>query len=269
MTILLRDIWHLANPQSYKIHFARKEPAGQPLDAWLRSADEWRGWQEYRPKMDAFNRPYIFSIIQFYHEPDIWLFGGVWRVLKALPKSYEVALDDTLSAFEGRLKLRSSYRSRGTRVNFENHYPTLEVQEVLRERYSGRGFPGYEAIDLSFDELESLVRHSRLDWKAALESLKGVYLISDVLTGKRYVGSAYGEVGIWSRWSAYVATGHGGNAELRKLVTNPSLDYCRKHFRFALLEHRPRATPDAVIIERESWWKNVLGSRGPLGLNRN
>lgn len=272
MTIYLGDIWPDVDATQYKIHFARfeKESRVQPLEVWLRSRREWQKWHEYRPEMNAFNRPFIFTVIQFYHETDIWLFGGIYRVLKDRGDRYDVELADTLKAFEGRLKLRSSYRSRGTRVNFENHYGNVEVQEILREPYSGRRFPGYESIDLSFEELETTVKNDRTDWKAALESLKGVYLISDILTGKRYVGSAYGEGGgIWSRWCSYVATGHGGNAELRKLVSDPTLDYCRKNFRFALLEHRPRMTPDETIIEREGFWKGVLLSRGQFGLNRN
>jgi hypothetical protein len=154
-------------------------------------------------------------------------------------------------------------------VKFENHYSSLEVQEILREPYSGRAFPGFEDIDLSFEELETLVRNSRPDWKAALTSIKGVYLISDVSTGKRYIGSAYGDQGIWSRWCAYVASGHGGNVELRALVSDPTLEYCRKAFRFALLESRPAPTPDELILAREAFWKRILLTRGIDGLNRN
>ncbi|WP_189654688.1 GIY-YIG nuclease family protein [Paracoccus mutanolyticus] len=53
----------------------------------------------------------------------------------------------------------------------------------------------------------AVVSNSRPDWKAALESIKGIYLITDTRTGKRYVGSAYGDQGIWSRWCAYAASG--------------------------------------------------------------
>ena len=99
----------------------------------------------------------------------------------------------------------------------------------------GGDFSGFEDIDLSFEELETIVRNGRADWMAPLSNVKGIYLISDTVTGKRYVGSAYGDQGIWSRWSAYVATGHGGNAELRTFSSDPTLVYCRKAFRFALL----------------------------------
>ncbi|WP_315795709.1 GIY-YIG nuclease family protein [Bradyrhizobium sp. SZCCHNRI3043] len=267
--IRLSDIWPIAAPENYKVHFARWNGESQPLEVWARDRREWQGWQEYRPARDEFNRPSIFSLVQFYHEPDIWLFGGVFRVTQRLSDCYVVELADEGASFLGRLKLRSAYRERATRVNFENHYSALEVEEILREPYSGRAFPGFENIDLSFDELETLVRNNRPDWKAALSSVKGVYLISDSNTGKRYVGSAYSIDGIWGRWCNYAATGHGGNAELRQLVSDPTLEYCRKFFRFALLEHRPNLTSDEIVFQREGFWKRILLSRGEHGLNRN
>src|SRR6266487_5052848 len=179
MTLLLRDVWPISTPGSYKLHFARWNGESQPLEVFARNKQEWRGWQEYRPARDDFNRPFIFSLIQFYHEPDIWLFGGVFRVLQRHRDRYEVEAADEGEGFLGRLKLRSAYRERATRVKFENHYDFLEVQEILREAYSGRSFPGFESIDLSFEELETVVRNSRPDWKAALSSVKGIYLISD------------------------------------------------------------------------------------------
>ncbi|MBK5265405.1 MAG: GIY-YIG nuclease family protein [Alphaproteobacteria bacterium] len=269
MSILLSDIWLIENLTDYKLHFARWNQQDQPLEVWARDGREWQQWQAYRPTRDDFNRHFIFSLMQFYHEPDIWLFGGIWRVLARHPDRYEVELSENGASFIGRLKLRSPYRERSTRVRLENHYATLEVQELLREPYSGRTFPGYDDIDLSFEELETLVRNSRPDWKAALESVKGIYLITDTKTGRRYVGSAYGDQGIWSRWCAYVASGHGGNVELRNLVSDPSLAYCRANFRFALLEHRAFRVPDELIYARESFWKRILLTRGAEGLNRN
>lgn len=270
MTIKLADIWPINNPAAFKLHFARKnEFNNQPLEVFVRDKREWQGWQEYWPGRDDFNRPHIFALMQFYHENDTWLFGGVYDVIGRQGDAYEVQLSPIGSAFIGRLKLRYAWKTRTTRVNFENHYAELEVAEILRESYSGRTFPGYEDIDLSFEELETIVRNERPDWKAALESMKGIYLITDTLTGKRYVGSAYGDTGLWARWNAYTWNGHGGNVELRALVTDPSLEYCRQNFRFALLEHRPRATSDEIIIAREGHWKRILFTRGEDGLNRN
>jgi hypothetical protein len=61
----------------------------------------------------------------------------------------------------------------------------------------------------------------------------------------------------------------GRNVELRALVTEPTLEYSRKSFRFALLEYRPSQTPDDLILAREGFWKRILLTRGEQGLNRN
>ena len=289
--ILLRDIWQIENVENYKVHFARHNGETHPLDDWVRDRQEWYSWQEYQPQTAGFNRRFIFSLMQFYQEKDIWLFGGVFKVCEDQGDRYVVELTEQGQNFIGRLKLHSSYRSRTRRVNFENHYdvdqnaqlllqdlelpeqspnydPILKVHEILREPYSGRSFPGYENIDLSFAELDTLIRNDRTDWKVALASVKGVYLISDKNTDKQYVGAAYGDMGTWQRWHNYVDTGHGGNVELQKLVRENGIEYCRKHFQFALLEYRPDYTSDDVVRKREQWWKNVLGTR-ESGLNRN
>ena len=258
--IYLKDIWHIDRPQELKARFAKWNQQHQPLEVLVRSDEEWHEWQEYWPGRNDFNRPMIFSMARFYHEPDTWLFGGVYCVVGRRQDRYEVELSDEGASFIRRLKLRSGYGSRLVRVDFENHYDALEVKEILPEPYAGRVFPGFEDIDLSFDELETLVKRARPDWRAALQSVKGIYLITDVETKRRYVGSAYGEGGVWSRWCQYVETGHGGNVELRKLVDEPTLSYSRKNFRFALLENRSVRTPDDVVIARESFWKRILFS---------
>lgn len=267
--MLLREIWPIKNTSEFKIHFARYNQRSRPLDVWVRSKSEWQGWQEYRPKNNDFNRPYIFSLIQFHHEPDTWLFGGVFKVLERHDDRYEVELTDMGKSFIGRLKIKYSHKKRATRTHMEPHYSKFEVKEILSEPYSGRAFPGFEEIDLSFEELEALIQNDRLDWKTALESVKGIYLLTDTETNKRYVGSAYGDDGIWSRWRCYIETGHGRNIGIHQLINGADINYCRSFFRFALLEHRPFNTPDDKIQSREAYWKRILLTRGEMGLNYN
>ena len=45
---------------------------------------------------------------------------------------------------------------------------TLKSRRFSLSHILGRPFPGYEDIDLSFEEIETLVRNCRPDWKAAL-----------------------------------------------------------------------------------------------------
>ena len=269
--IRLTEIWPVDDPHHYKVHFASWNGHVQPLDVLARDVDEWRRWQEYRPKTDQFNRRFIFSLARVYYEEDTWLFGGIFRVTKRLVERYGVELTEQCGPFVRRLKLRSAYRGRARRVNMEGRLDEFEVLEILREPYSGRPFPGFESIDLSFGELEILHRDNRPDWRAALEGVSGVYLVSVRTQNaiRRYVGAAYGEQGVWSRWGEYLKTGHGGNMALRELMGGDELGYCRRHVRFALLEHMSRNTLDGLVQNREEHWKKILETRGPGGLNRN
>lgn len=266
--IALADIWR---PEldllDYKVHFARWNQESQPLDVWLRDPEEWLEWQTYRPAKNDFNRPRILSFMSFYHEPDTWLFGGVFEVTERLPDRYLIVQTQELAAFVGRLKVVIPYRDRQSRPTLEGVFARLDVKEVLAQPYSGRRFPGFEDIDVSFEELEAIVRHGRADWHAPLSNVKGVYLVTDTQSHTRYVGSAWNEDGIWGRWNAYVQSGHGGNVELQALVAAGGIDHCRRYFRFTLLEHRPSTTSPELIQAREGHWKRILFTRRELNRN--
>ncbi len=268
-SILLKDIWPVNNVENYKIHFGRWYKEGQvyPLDEWVSDSSKWKEWQEYRPGKNEFNREFIFSVMDFYHENDAWLFGGVFRVIGRHEDRYEVELTEKGEKYIGRLKLRLNYKERTTRVKFENHYDKFQVLEILREPYSGMVFPGYENIDIPFTELETVIE--KPDWKLALENMKGIYMITDTSTGKRYIGSAYGDWGIWSRWQDYVYSGHGGNKKLVELLGD-SLDLARANLKFTLLEVFLAKVQDDTVIRRESYWKKALLTRvEEFGLNLN
>lgn len=130
-----------------------------------------------------------------------------------------------------------------------------------------KNFTDYFDFILNFDELKEIVTKQYSDWKKMLSATKGVYLISDTKSGKLYVGSAYGEEGIWGRWSAYVSTnGHGDNKTLKQLV-NEDENY-GSHFQFSILMLLPKTiTPDEAI-KKERLFKNKLGTNS-FGLNNN
>lgn len=269
MSIGLHEIWEIGNLEDYKVHFARNNGDVEPLEVWVRSVDEWRGWQEHRPKRNEFNRPRIFALMQFYHEVDVWLFGGIFQVVERQPNAYRVELTDELAGFVGRLKLRTPYRGRYARPKLEEQYNDFEVLELFREPYSGSPFPGLSSIDVSFGELETIVKNERPDWKAALQHVSGIYVIADTRSDRLYVGAAYGDGGVWSRWSDYASSGDGGNVELREVIGGIGLDYCRRYFRLALVEPLLATASGEAIAARETYWKQVLLSRGRRGLNRN
>jgi len=273
MTISLQSLLPIPIPERYKVHLACWNGENQPLDVFVQDRAEWEKWNTWRSQRDDFNRDFILALIDFYPEQDTWLFGGVYRIIARSPKtyahSYKVKLVPDSADLIGRLKISMKRPSRAKSLRLETYYPKMIVSELLRETYSGERFPGYENIALDFGFLESIIRSNRPDWKAALENVKGIYLITDNKNGRKYVGSAYGDAGVWSRWSCYVGTGHGWNDELVKLIKAKGISYARKNFRFALLEHRAEKTADKVIIEREGYWKDALLSRGKWGYNKN
>ena len=123
-------------------------------------------------------------------------------------------------------------------------------------------------MEHGFSQLEAIIKQHKPDWKAALENVKGVYLIVDKSNGKMYVGSAYGDAGIWSRWACYIGTGHGWNDELTKLINTNGIGYARENFQFSILEFRSMRTDDQVIINREQYWKRALQTNA-FGYNKN
>lgn len=178
--------------------------------------------------------------------------------------------DQQMERYVGRLiaTFRRPQGLRGRAFYLESYLPQFSVAELLPQIYAGESFPGFENIQHDFGTLEAIVRTERADWKAALENAKGIYLIVDKSNGKKYVGSAYGEVGIWSRWACYIGTSHGWNDELVKLMDSKGSNYARANFRFSVLEVMVRATPDQVVLNRESHWKRTLLTR-EFGYNRN
>ncbi|WP_236845604.1 GIY-YIG nuclease family protein [Campylobacter sp. P0085] len=98
-----------------------------------------------------------------------------------------------------------------------------------------------------------------------MENQKAVYLIVDTKTGKKYVGSAYGNDMLLGRWRNYIANGHGGNKLLKPL----DFEYIKENFKYSILEIFKSSVDDEIIINRESFWKEVLLTRTDFGYNGN
>ena len=123
-------------------------------------------------------------------------------------------------------------------------------------------FISYDEIQISYEELQKLSKDTITNetWINALSAVNGIYLIKDTKKGALYVGSAYGDNGIYGRWMNYAKNGHGGNVELKKL--NPN------NFEFSILEIATKTASADEVIHRESRWKEKLGTR-EFGLNLN
>lgn len=261
------------DPSQCKLNCAVWNGERHPIDDLANDPETWEHWNRWRNANDDFNRQFVFSLAQDKHDPTLWLFGGIWEVVGRRPEpramSYDVVLrSDIMGPFHRRLYVRLALTGRNRRRKMEETLGAMTVASIAEEEFAGDEFPGHDRINHSLAELQVIVSQARPDWRIALEHMKGVYVIHDKETGEPYVGSAYGDTGIWQRWSYYAATLHGDNVGLKAHLTAKGEEYYRQNMRFALLEFWSMRTDDQHVIDRETYWKQVLNSRS-LGHNKN
>lgn len=245
-----------------KVHLASWNGIEHPIDEYIAGRfDEWQRWQRRR----NFERPLLVSLIAM-NETDRWLFAGVHNVGRAIWMEheqlfrYDISEEPACSELNGRMVAAFRRAGRQPYLNAENWAENILLSEILPVPHSIGAFPGFKTVNLSNEELRTIVARSSESWRVALSNVAGVYLISDTVTGKLYVGSASGEGGIWARWSAYAIDGHGGNVELRKLLSE-SGSRRLANFRYSILEVSDLHASRDEILKRESHWKEVLMSR--------
>jgi len=197
---------------------------------------------------------------------DLWLLAHIGEVTKDLNLlnnvGYEHKSLNRYDKYMGRVIIKYKNRSQTLIRNASSIINDCEIVQLLPTIYEHDQFPGYENVNISWRDLSGVIEND--SWKTALQNQKGIYLITDKLNGKMYVGSAYGETMILNRWRSYIKTRHGGNVQLKKLNS----EYVEDNFIFSILEIFKSTTNDQKIIERECWWKNTLQTR-TFGYNAN
>jgi hypothetical protein len=268
LEINIAEVLQLEEYEKYKLHLACTNRDGiRPLDVYLESEDDWVDWNKWRnleTGKNEWNRDYILSLIQFHPKVNTYLFGGIFKVLKRYnKKNYELEEVNKYKKYNGRLLVNFvRYQGMlGRSFKLESFIESLTVNQIFEHKYTGEEFPGYDNINHDFIVLENIFKLDKYDWKAKLESVKGVYLLTDKETGRSYVGSAYGDNGIWSRWFNYINTFHGGDDKIISLVKRKGKKYIRENFKFSILEIYGLYVPNETIIERENYWKEKLMTR--------
>jgi len=253
----------------YKIHFAIGDKSNfktEPLAAYRQGT--FKQWQERQSKKN-FERDYILSLIYF--RPDHWLFGGIYRSNGCEKRGHKYYYDTELLDIHTDLIARMVIKYKKP---FRQSYPLLEtcdssliVSEILEKPSMIEPFPGYNSVNIGYEDLKTIIKTEEPTWKNALSIMKGVYLIVDKSNGKQYVGSATGEDRIWSRWSSYINNGHGSNVGLKDLIEDQGMEHAT-NFKFSILEIAGMNIAEDMIVQREQFWKEVLLSK-EYGYNNN
>ncbi len=268
--IKLNDILKLDNLQNVKVRFnLMLADNWNPIEIFKNNDMETlltgQYWNYNRKK--SFKQGQItLGFVKIKSNENFWLLFHVGKVTKDLNVfnniGYEHEILPEYAKYFGRLIIKYQNTAQNMIRNADSVIDDCEVAQILPDTFDNDLFPGYEKVNLSWGEMSRVIGKDM--WKTALQNQKGVYLITDISNGQKYVGSAYGENMILGRWISYVKTGHGGNIGLKGL----SLDYIKKNFRYSILDIYKSTTDDQIIIERENWWKEILQSR-KFGYNQN
>lgn len=280
--ISLFDLLKIDNTEDYNVHLACRNTENQhPLDVFFSNEEHYKGWQEFKGNVDEqtdkikkqkFTRDLILSFAQMYNDGnDLHLFTGVYKIVERLKDRYRVEKLTDFEGLIGRLKVKYKRPSRNSSFLLNKELAeSIIVHEVLPERLVSKVFTGYNNINLTFLDLETIIKNQPKEWYVGLKAKHGIYLIIDSSNNKKYVGSARGEDGIWGRWSDYIDSYTGGNKRLIDLYTKVGPDHFKKHCRFVLLEYFADRIDAGYIAERETFWKEALNTKNKnFGYNEN
>ncbi len=264
--IKLFEMLGMTDLSRVKIRFNKRMGLANPIELFrnnnIGSLMEGQYWNNDTRRFN--DTDYTVGLISV--RDDLWLLFHVGKVIKDRQILNGIGYDyeevEEFRKYTGRTIVRYKKSDQAMVRWASTISEECEVYEVLADQFDNDIFPGYENIDLSWSDLAIIAKKE--GWRAALQNQKGVYLITDSLTGKMYVGSATGQEMLLGRWEAYIKTGHGGNKGLKTL----NMEYIKYNFRYSVLEIFKSTAADDVVLDRESWWKKVLLTRA-FGYNKN
>jgi len=269
-SIKLNDILRLDNLHNVKIRFNLMFAQNwNPIELFkngdISTMLEGQYWN-YNKNKSYKARQITIGLVKIKPNDDFWLLFHIGQVTRDLNKlngvGYEYQDLPDYQKYVGRLIIKFKNKAQTMIRNAESVFDDCYISQILSDTFDNDLFPGYEKVNISWDEMNRVLEKD--NWKTALQNQKGVYLMTDTSNGKMYVGSAYGENMILGRWRAYVKSGNGGNVGLKRLT----FDHIKQNFKYSILDIYKSTTDDQIIINRESWWKEVLQSR-QFGYNEN
>ena len=243
-----------------------------PIDIYKRNPKDILKWNYWNSQTYRVGQVSICLVRLSY---DRWLFCHLGRIkgVITIPKDTGVGYlyeeDEKYECFYGRVIIKYHNKSQKVFRKASSLIKELEVAEILPSIYTGFDFPGYDNVHLTWKELHTIVNGNYPSYQNALRQQKAVYLITDIKAGKLYVGSATSKKGmLLNRWSQYAQNGHGGNVQLKQLVSKEGFDYVKEHFTYTIIENFNKNTNDDYVRSRECYWKDVLKTR-QFGYNEN
>lgn len=239
------------------------------LDLWVERREGRFDVYQNTQAWDVFGSArYVISFIAERHR--FAKFVGVWEVLEKIQRGtgYRYRTQELGGFGDLEARLVVSW-GEGTRswAQWLDRRGDKEISELLPANYV-KDFPGYYNFTLTYAELCQLVWHpdANREWHRMLSSVSAIYVVLDTVSGRQYIGSAYGAGGLWTRWVNYARSGSGGNKLLRELLARHPTR--QRKFQFSVLRVLEPGIHKDDVLNHEVLMKRKLGSRA-FGLNSN
>lgn len=271
----LNDLLKLSEKElnNAKVRFHQYNGESNPIDKFKKNPQDLLSWNYWNSQRYKVGQTAIGLVKMGYDE---WLLFtvGLITAIKDIPFNSGVGYEyetenERFGDLFGRVVIKYHKTMQSQFPNAVTVMDDLIVKEVLPSVFSGFDFPGYDKVSLTYEELETIINGNYPSYKNALENQQAVYVLTDTSNGNLYVGSATSKNEmLLSRWRGYIKTFHNGNEDLKELFEKKGKEHFKKYFKYTILEnYNSKVNPD-FILERESYWKEVLDTRSH-GYNKN
>ena len=143
----------------------------------------------YKKKKSYKEGQITLGFIRINSNEDLWLLFHAGKITKDLNHfdgiGYEYEILPEYQKYFGRLIIKFKNKSQTMIRLAKSVINDCEVVQILPDTFNNDIFPGYDKVNVSWQELSRLI--SKESWKTALQNQKGVYLITDISNGKMYI----------------------------------------------------------------------------------
>lgn len=279
-TLKLQDLLRFSELESKNVRVRFSMPNGveDPKEVYLRDPETVNTtWFLHSGRKYNNFKSGTIAIHLLLIDKDMWLMTSVKKIFAVHPpedgRIWDSSCYETeeLTQFQnlcGRTYISFHKDRQSGKYKWNTVSDRLIVSKIDCELYGENTFKSYK-FELSFKQLETIIKTGRMDWINALEHIQAVYLITDNKSGKFYVGSATSQDEfLLGRWKAYIRNGHGGNVKFKELIEKEGISHIKENFSYRILDYFGENYPSAKVIESESYWKDVLKTRR-FGYNAN
>lgn len=232
-------------------------------DIWQESNKKFVDFSYYNSKKrkNFISGQIVFGFVQIPKNNKKWVLITVGKILKSCEND-QICDYEKIEKYNGMLgrlyiELAPGHRF-GFVYNLNRYIDQAKVISIDDKNKDIVKFKGFNNVNLTYKELCLVLSNENSDYYKILNNIKGVYCLTDLNTGKLYIGSASGNEGIAKRWKDYIISDDGGNKELISLKRKDNGNYIKNNFTFTLLEFFDMNVSRNYILNREKYWKRVF-----------